>query len=197
MGDLENFLHDEENLMPYLLKIALAHYQFETIHPFLDGNGRIGRLMITVYLVEQGLLKRPVLYLSDFFERHRDVYYDTLTDVRQSGNLTRWFTFFLNGIIETARNGVLAFDGMLKLEKDLAKAISEKKTRSSNLRQLGDRLFRQPVIDGEFVVNELGVSKATAYRLITQLEEIGILREYTGAKRNRIYMFEPYLKLFA
>lgn len=196
MGNLENFLHDEDNLLPHLLKIALAHYQFETIHPFLDGNGRIGRLMITVYLVEQGLLKRPVLYLSDFFERHRAAYYDALSEVRERGNLARWFKFFLNGVVETTRSGVAAFDGMLKLEKEVAELISSTGTRSGNLRKLGDQLFRRPVVDGEAVIRELGVSKTTAYRLIGELERLGVLKEYTGAKRNRIYMFEPYLRLF-
>ena len=196
MGDLENFLHDEDHPMPHLLKIALAHYQFETIHPFLDGNGRIGRLMITVYLVEQGLLKRPVLYLSDFFERHRAAYYDALSDVRERGDLLRWFRFFLNGVVETTRSGVAAFDGMLKLEREVAQRIAGSGSRSANLRALGEHLFRQPVVDGEAVMTQLGVAKTTAYRLIGELEQLGLLREYTGAKRNRVYTFEPYLRLF-
>lgn len=196
MGDLENFLHDVHNLMPDLLKIALAHYQFETIHPFLDGNGRIGRLMITVYLVEKEILRKPVLYLSDFFERNREAYYDALTEVREKGNITRWFKFFLNGVIETTRNSTAAFDAMLKLEKELAEKASEHDSRSGNLRKLVDKLFVKPVLDAEWVASELGVAKTTAYKLIKQLEDLDILKEYTGGQRNRLYMFDRYLNIF-
>jgi Fic family protein len=113
MGDLEKFAHDNEHYFPELLKIALIHYQFETIHPFLDGNGRVGRLMITLYLVEKGLLKKPILYLSDFFEKNRTLYYDNLMKVREKQDINQWFKFFLVGVIETAKNSISTFDKIL------------------------------------------------------------------------------------
>ena len=124
MSDLENFAHNVESFFPDLLKIALIHYQFETIHPFLDGNGRVGRLMITLYLVEKGILKKPILYLSDFFERNRMLYYDNLTRVREKNDLSQWLKFFLVGVIETAKNGINTFDSILKLQKEVEIKLS-------------------------------------------------------------------------
>src|ERR1700723_1451423 len=112
-ADLEAFVHNERDYFPELLKAALAHYQFETIHPFLDANGRVGRLMITLYLVSKGILKQPILYLSDFFERNRNHYYDNLSRVREQNDLQQWFKFFLVGVIETAKSGISTFDNIL------------------------------------------------------------------------------------
>src|SRR3990170_1699528 len=117
MADIEQFVHNDTHYFPELLKIALVHYQFETIHPFLDGNGRVGRLLITLYLVSKGILKQPVLYLSDFFERNRMHYFDNLMRVREKNDLLQWFRFFLVGIIETAKNSIATFDNILKLQK--------------------------------------------------------------------------------
>ena len=133
MGDLENFAHNEEFYFPDLLKIALIHYQFETIHPFLDGNGRVGRLLITLYLVDKNILKKPVLYLSDFFEKNRQLYYDNLMKVRTQNDLKQWFKFFLVGIIETAKNGIVTFDTILKLKKDIEEKIQKISKRNHHL----------------------------------------------------------------
>ena len=146
MSDLERFANDSLNPLPDLLKIAIIHYQFETIHPFLDGNGRVGRLMITLYLVSRGILKQPVLYLSDFFEKHRTLYYDNLMRVRTHNDLNQWLKFFLRGVIETARKGVETFDKILQLQKHTESKIKELGTKGKNTNRVIDFLYRTPVI---------------------------------------------------
>ena len=196
MSDLEHFTHNEEILLPELLKIALIHYQLETIHPFLDGNGRIGRLMITLYLVEKGVLKRPVLYLSDFFERNKSLYYDNLTNVRTKGDLKQWFKFFLVGISETAKRGVATFDAVLQLKKEIENKIQNKGKRAVQLLQIMDYLYKSPVLNQEKISGITGVSKNTAYKLLDELTDMHILKEITGAKRGKLFLFEAYVQLF-
>ena len=196
MSDLEHFAHNEEILLPDLLKIALIHYQFETIHPFLDGNGRIGRLMITLYLVEKGILKKPILYLSDFFERNKEHYYNNLMKVRSEGNIKQWFKFFLVGVIETAKIGVTTFDAILKLKKDIEIKIQQTGKRAQHLLKLMDYLYSNPVINQQTVIAQTQVSKNTAYKLLDELTNLNILKEITGSKRGRTYMFDDYVKLF-
>lgn len=196
MGDLENFAHNSESFFPDLLKIALIHYQFETIHPFLDGNGRVGRLMITLYLVEKGILKKPILYLSDFFERNRLLYYDNLTRVRENDDLTQWFKFFLVGVIETAKNSISAFDSILKLQKEVDVKIQTLGSRSHNAQLIINHLFQRPIIDAQKVKELTNLSFPSVYKLIDELEKLEILTEITGAKRGKIYLFREYTKLF-
>lgn len=196
MGDLENFAHNVDSFFPGLLKIALIHYQFETIHPFLDGNGRVGRLMITLYLVEKGILKKPILYLSDFFERNRILYYDNLTRVREKDDLTQWFKFFLVGVIETAKNSISTFDSILKLQKDVESKIQTLGSRSNNAQLIINFLFQRPIIDANKVKELTKLSSPSVYKLIVDLENLGILKEITGAKRGKIYIFKDYTKLF-
>lgn len=196
MGDLEKFAHNPDILLPDLLKIAIIHYQFETIHPFLDGNGRVGRLLITLYLVDKGILKKPILYLSDFFERNRILYYDNLMRVRTHNDLKQWLKFFLAGIIETAAKGVATFDDILKLKQTTEAKIQELGARSSKGQQVLKYLLKRPMVDAAKVQEITGASSRTAYHLIEDLERIGILREITGAKRDKIFAFEDYLKLF-
>lgn len=196
MGDLENFVHNTEIKLPDLLKIALVHYQFETIHPFLDGNGRVGRLLITLYLVEQKLLKRPILYLSDFLERNKSLYYDNLTRVRTHNDIKQWFKFFLVGIIETAKSGVETFDKILQLKKQTEDKINTLGTRAGNAKVVLDQLFKRPAINAAKIKELTGLSKPSVYKLIEQLEALNILKEITGAQRGKIYFFDDYLKLF-
>jgi len=196
IADLEKFVHDDTKHFPELLKIALAHYQFETIHPFLDGNGRVGRLLITLYLVSRGILKRPVLYLSDFFERNRTHYYDNLMRVREKNDLLQWFKFFLVGIIETAKNSIAAFDNILKLQQDVEKRIQSLGSRTANAQKVVHYLYQRPMIDAAKVGEVTGVSPASAYKLIVDLEKLGILKEITGGKRGKQYIFDAYLQLF-
>ena len=196
MSDIEKFVHNSDYYFPDLLKIALIHYQFETVHPFLDGNGRVGRLMITLYLVEKGILKKPILYLSDFFERNRTLYYDNLMRVREKDDIIQWFKFFLVGIIETAKNSISTFDGILKLQKEIEIKIQGLGSRSNNAMAVINHLFRRPVIDAQLTKEITGLSMPSVYKLISELEELGILTEITGGKRGKLYMFEDYLNLF-
>jgi Fic family protein len=194
--DLEHFVHDEHRDFPELLKAALMHYQFETIHPFLDGNGRVGRLMITLYLVSRGLLKRPVLYLSDFFERNRQLYYDNLMRVREKNDLLGWFKFFLVGVAETARSSIATFDNVLKLQKRTEEKLQDLGSRTANAQKVVHHLYQHPVADAARIGKAAGVSPASAYKLIADLERFDVLREITGGKRGKLYMFDAYLKLF-
>ncbi len=197
IADLEAFVHDDRRHFPELLKAALVHYQFETIHPFLDGNGRVGRLLITLYLVGKGLLKRPVLYLSDFFERNRRLYYDNLMRVREKNDLLQWFRFFLVGVSETARSSIATFDNILKLQKQVEEQLQELGSRTANAQKVVHYLYQHPVADAARVAKVAGVSAASAYKLVADLERLGILREITGGKRGKRYVFDAYLKLFA
>lgn len=196
MNDLEKFVHNEKDPFPELLKVALVHYQFETIHPFLDGNGRVGRLMITLYLVSKGILKRPVLYLSDFFERNRSLYYDNLTLVREKNDVQQWFKFFLVGVIETAQNGIKTFDNTLKLQKECEAKIQTLGSRAAKAQILLSYLYRHPMIDSSKVSEVVSVSPASAYKLLSDFENLGILNEITGGKRGRYYLFKKYINLF-
>lgn len=196
MSDLEKFVHNEQYPFPEILKIAFVHYQFETIHPFLDGNGRVGRLMITLYLVSKGILKQPILYLSDFFERNRTLYYDNLTRVREKNDINQWFKFFLVGVIETAQNGIKTFDNILKLQKETEAKIQKLGSRAANAQKLLNYLYQHPMIEPIKVAEVVSVSSASAYKLVADFEKMGILKEITGGKRGKFYLFKKYINLF-
>lgn len=196
MGDLEKFAHNEEFYFPDLLKIALIHYQFETIHPFLDGNGRVGRLLITLYLVDKTVLKKPILYLSDFFERNRQFYYDNLMNVRTKNDLKQWFKFFLVGIIETTKKGIETFDAVLKLKKEIEEKIQKTNNRSHHLLNIMEFLYQKPIVNAIKIVALTNVSQPTAYKILQELVSMNILKEITGGKRGKVYVFDNYIKLF-
>ncbi len=197
MSDLEKFLHNEEIYVPHLIKIAIAHYQFETIHPFLDGNGRIGRLLITLYLVSNGLLNKPSLYLSDFIERNKSLYYESLTFVRTQNNLARWLKFFLTAVIETAKSGVETFKKILVLKHDMDAIVLEFGKRSPNAKMLLDYLYQKPVITVADVIEPLAISKPTANTLVKEFVAKQILVEETGFQRNQIFTFKHYLDIYS
>ncbi|WP_435352857.1 Fic family protein [Emticicia sp. SJ17W-69] len=196
ISDIEFFANDELNPLPDLLKIAIIHYQFETIHPFLDGNGRVGRLLITLYLVHKGILKQPILYLSDFFERNRTLYYDNLMRVRTHNDINQWLKFFLTGVIEISKKGVETFDGILQLQKTLEIKLRSFGSRTNEARKVIEFLYSQPVIDASKMELITHKSKATNYKLIDDLEKLDILKEITGSQRNKLYVFNDYLSLF-
>lgn len=197
MNDLEMFWHNENINVPDLIRIALSHYQFETIHPFLDGNGRIGRLLITLYLVNRGLLKKPSLYLSDFFERNRGSYYDALTRVRESNDITHWIRFFLSAVIETAGKGKETFISILALRHEMDTLIFGYGKRAENAQLLLKRLYSRPAIMANDASELLGISHQAASSLLKKMVNDGILEEVTGYQRNRVYFFHRYLRLFS
>lgn len=196
MSDLEKFWHDDGITVPHLVRIAISHYQFETIHPFLDGNGRIGRLLIPLYLVGHGLLAKPSLYLSDFFERNRASYYDALMRVRVSNDMIHWIRFFLKGLAETATKGRDVFQRILALRTEAESAVLGLGKRTPNARAVLGLLYRRPVITAGDIETALGVSTPTANALIRDLIGLGILKEITGQQRWRAYAFDRYLSLF-
>ena len=197
LSDMEAFWHNENIQVPHLIRIAISHYQFETIHPFLDGNGRIGRLFITLYLVGHGLLAKPSLYLSAHLEKHRGAYYDALTRVRESNDIGYWCRFFLQGVSETAENGKRTFEKILILRQDLENQIVTLGRRAENSRKLISHLYEHPAVTIHQAMDVLNIQFNPARNLISTLTDMGILKEITGQRRNRIFLFEPYFNIFS
>lgn len=197
IGDLENFLHNDKIEVPALIRIGIAHYQFETIHPFLDGNGRIGRLLITLYLVSEGILEKPLLYLSAYFEQNKSLYYDNLTVVREQNDLVRWLTYFLHGIEQASIQAVQSLTNTLALKARMETEIQEHfGRRAPSALLLLRALFETPALTVEKAAIICDLSYKAANQLVAQMQEAGYLRETTGQSRNRIFVFEPYLKAF-
>ena len=197
LSDFEKFLNNDNLNIPHLVKISIAHYQFETIHPFLDGNGRIGRLLITLYLVANNVMEKPLLYLSEFFEKNRTLYYQKLTAVREENNLEQWIKFFLVGISETAERSTQTLKNIIELKSRIEneKIITMGK-RSRTAMQFFHSLFSSPVVMSKDVKQITGLSYKAVNDLIRLFLEQDILKEITGYKRNRIFVFSDYLDLF-
>jgi Fic family protein len=195
LGNLERFLHDSGGLDP-LIVCALAHAQFETIHPFLDGNGRVGRLLITFLLCHEKVLQRPVLYLSHYLKQHRASYYDRLMAIRLAGDWEGWLRFFLTGVGEVAREAEQTARQIVQLREDVRQRALAARMSVSALRLL-DYLFERPVINVNAARDQLEISYVAANGLIRELSQLGVLKETTGGSRNRIFRFGPYLDLFA
>lgn len=196
IGDLEDFVHNEDINIPDLIKIAIIHYQFETIHPFLDGNGRTGRLLITLYLVSKGLLKRPILYLSDYLEHHRNTYYQCIMKARTDNDITSWLKFFLNGVIVTAESGVNTFSEILAVEKSNEETAQQLGARSANALKVLAELYKNPVINATNVASVTGLTAPSSYTLLSEMQRVGLLQEVTGAKRGKLYLLRNYFDIF-
>jgi len=198
MGDLEHFIHNDEIHVPHLIRVGILHYQFETIHPFLDGNGRLGRLLISLYLANFNLLQKPALYLSDYFERNRFDYYDHLTVARTKNDITAWLRFFLAGVQDTAERSIGVFKSILDLKERIEREIMPllHMRRLANAQKLIRHLYQQPVITIKQVQILLQVQPNTASSLVNDFAKFGILREITGYKRNRLFVYDKYLDLF-
>jgi Fic family protein len=197
INDLEKFINNENDNLPALIKAAIAHYQFETIHPFLDGNGRIGRLLITLYLISSKILIKPCLYLSDFFEKNRMLYYDNLSRARANNDMKQWLKFFLAGVHLSAVSSINAFKGIIELRKDIETTRIAKLGKKQKLAlQLMNHLYAQPIMDQKAIAEALNINVSTAGRLIDDFMRLGILEEMTGFKRNRIFIFREYVELY-
>ncbi|MDE0681328.1 MAG: Fic family protein [Candidatus Poribacteria bacterium] len=196
LSDLEKFWHNTSLQLPSLIKIAITHYQFETIHPFLDGNGRCGRLLIALQLIDAQLLNKPVLYISTFFERRRNAYYNAFSTVRKSNGLEQWIIFFLNGLVETAQHGLKTFKAIIALRQEYDAKILSLGSRAKNARKLLQHMYATPIITVRSVEKVLDTSFSSANRLLKSLTELGVLKETTGHSRSRLFVLEKYLNLF-
>lgn len=195
MGKLELFLHDQPELTPALLKIALAHVQFETIHPFLDGNGRLGRLLITLLLCEQKMLREPMLYLSLYFKTHRQHYYQLLNDVRLSGNWEAWLDSFADAVIATATQAVDTARQLIDLTNEDSRRISGLGRAAASTLRVHRVLLGRPITTSGWLVEKAGITPATVNKCLGHLEHLGIVRELTSRKRNRVFSYVGYLKI--
>jgi len=197
LGDLENFIHNDSIEIPLLIKAAIIHYQFETIHPFLDGNGRIGRLIIPLFLIEKNILSKPLLYLSSFFEKEKSLYYDNLTRVRTHNDMIQWIKYFLVGVAQTAEKATQTLSNIIALKAKQEGIIQSKfgKRLKAGL-LLHNYLLKQPLVTVKDVQKVCDLSPKAAGDLVNAFVENQMLREYTGQFRNRIFAFEPYLDLF-
>lgn len=196
LGALEKFLHNGEDIL-LLIKIGLAHAQFETIHPFLDGNGRVGRLLITFLLCERGALHKPVLYLSHYLKRHRQAYYDHLQAVRERGDWESWLTFFLRGVAEVSVQAAETARKILQLREDHRKKITEHLGRAAgNGHRVLERLYERPIMSVSDVRELLGTTFAGANQIVQRLVDLKILAEITGQARNRRFRYDAYVRLF-
>jgi Fic family protein len=197
LGELERFLQAPTDL-PSLLQIGLAHVLFETIHPFLDGNGRVGRLLITFYLCERGILQKPVLYLSHYFKKHRAAYYDHLQAVRDTGDWERWLIFFLCGVIEVSAQATETARRILALREDHRGAVTTRLARAAaNGHRVLEHLYERPIVSVADIQTLLGTTYPAASNVVNRLATLGILREITGYRRNRLFRYESYIQLFS
>ncbi len=198
MSDFEKFMHNEEINVPHLIKIAILHYQFETIHPFLDGNGRLGRLLIVLYFVNFKLLAKPALYLSDFFERNKGEYYERLMAVRTHNDMIGWLRFFLYGMQETTEHSINVFKAIMtlkeKIEREKLPCLHVRK--QDNAQKLMQNLYQYPIVSIKRITTMLDCPTNTAGNLVSDFIKLGILKELTGRKRNRLFAFEEYIQIF-
>jgi len=197
LSDLEKFIHNDEDKVPQLIKIALIHYQFETIHPFQDGNGRVGRLIIPLYLLDKKILGKPCFYISDFFEKNRTAYYDALQNVRTKNDLTGWIIFFLRAVIHTAKSAKYKFENVVKLVDDYEEHILTFSGKPDNNRNILKLFFNEPILSSKQLQDRISLSKTTINKVIRRMVEEKMLYEATGYNRNRVFILMEYLNVFA
>ena len=197
LSDMERFIHNDEFQIPHLIKIALIHYQFETIHPFQDGNGRIGRLIIPLYILDKKMLDKPCFYISDYFERNRTTYYHTLQNVRENDDLTGWVTFFLKAVAFTAKSAKEKFRDAIRLVSEYEERVLTFSGRPDNNRSILKAFFNEPILSGKQLQDRTSLSQPTIDKAIRGLIDEGMINEVTGYSRNRIYVLAKYLSVFS
>ena len=196
LSDFEKFINNEEIDTPDLIKIAILHYQFESIHPFLDGNGRIGRLLIPLYIKSKGMLEKSCLYISDYIEKNKDTYYDMLTRVRTNNDMIGWIKFFLEAVIETSKIAKEKFRNVVELTMEMDKLIMELPVKPENAKKVIDLLYDEPVLTRNKMSEITGIKLTTINGIVNALLDKGIITETTGYSRNQIFAFEKYINLF-
>lgn len=194
MADLEKYINEDWEFDP-LVRAALIHYQFETIHPFLDGNGRVGRMLVLLYLMDKGLLQKPVLYISYFLKKNQMEYYDRMSWVRSGGNYEQWIHFFLEAVSEAAEDGMESVKALLQLHEQNLSRLPDSKRKRDIVRELFAYIQKHPIIDVKRTASELGISYNTAASAVKKLQELEILKEKTNKARNRVYIYEYYVNI--
>ena len=196
LSDFEKFINNEEIDTPDLIKSAILHYQFESIHPFLDGNGRIGRLLIPLYIQSKGMLEKSCLYISDYIERNTDAYYDMLTRVRTHNDMIGWIKFFLEAVIETSKTAKEKFRNVVELTMEMDKVIMDLSVKPENARKVLDVLYDEPIISRKKILEKIDIKPTTLNVTVNSLQERGIIQETTGYSRNQVFAFQKYIDLF-
>ena len=197
LTDFEKFINNEEIDTPDLIKIAILHYQFESIHPFLDGNGRIGRLLIPLYIQSKGMLNKSCLYISDYIERNKDEYYDCLTRVRTQNDMIGWIKFFLTAVIETSKIAKDKFKKVVEFTMEMDRKILNMTVKPENAKKVLDVLYDEPAVNRKKLVELTGITESTIKNIINNFVDKGILVETTGYTRNQIFKFQKYTDLFS
>ena len=196
LSDFEKFINNEEIDTPDLIKSAILHYQFESIHPFLDGNGRIGRLLIPLYIQSKGMLEKSCLYISDYIERNKDTYYDMLTRVRTNNDMIGWIKFFLEAVIETSKIAKEKFRNVVELTMEMDKVIMDLSVKPEKARKVLDVLYDEPIISRKKILEKIDIKPTTLNVTVNSLQERGIIQETTGYSRNQVFAPQKYIDLF-
>lgn len=196
LSDLEKFINNDEINTPDLIKIAMIHYQFESIHPFLDGNGRTGRILIPIYLLSKGLISKPCFYISDYIEKNKEAYYYFLSRVRTQNDMISWIKFFLGATIETAKTARIKFEKIVKFTNEMNSVVLNMPVRPENARMVIDCMYNEPTINRKILMEKTGLKPTALKSVVNSLLEKELIVENTGYSRNQIFTFEKYINLF-
>ena len=196
LSDLEKFINNNKINTPDLIKIAIIHYQFESIHPFLDGNGRTGRIIIPLYMMERGLINKPYFYISDYIEKNKNAYYDFLSRVRTNNDMISWIKFFLECVIETAKNARIKFESVVNFTNEMNEVILKLPVKAENAKKVIDVLYQEPIINRKMIQQRTLLKDTALKSVVNALVKEGLLVETTGFNRNQIFSFQKYIDLF-
>ena len=196
LSDLEKFINNDNINVPELIKIAMIHYQFESIHPFLDGNGRTGRILIPIYLLSKGIINKPCFYISDYIEKNKEAYYDFLSRVRTNNDMISWVKFFLEATIETAKTARVKFEKVIKFTNEINDLIMKLPAKTENLKKVIEVLYNEPTVNRNYLIQKTEIKSGTIKNIINILLDNDIITEKTGYSRNQVFTFDKYIELF-